>query len=89
MTLSEDKVKEEIKKIFIELFEIPEAKLTDEARLYEDLGLDSIDAIDLVVSFEKHFKVKPPLEELQKIRTLTDVYSLLNKYYGESQKTTH
>lgn len=84
MKLTEEQVNAEIKKIFVELFEIPESKIKPEARLYEDLGLDSIDAIDLVVYFEKHFQMRPPQEELQKIRTIDDVYRLMNKYYSES-----
>jgi len=73
----------EINKIFVDLFEVAPEKLHPEVKLYEDLGLDSIDAIDMIVSFEKKFQIRPPNEELQKIRKLSDVYSLVNRYANE------
>jgi acyl carrier protein len=68
--------------IFVELFEIKPERLTPQAKLFEELGLDSLDAIDLVVSFERVFKIKPPHSEVRDIRTLSDVYSLVQRYYG-------
>ena len=70
-----------IQAIFTQLFELDKAKLKPGANLYLDLGLDSIDAIDLVVSFETEFKMRPSDEEMRAIRTLEDVYALAEKYY--------
>ena len=42
-----------IKKIMVELFEIDEQAITLEARLYEDLDFDSIDAVDMIVKLKK------------------------------------
>lgn len=47
--MEKQEIFDKIKTALIEEFEMDEAKLTPEARLYEDLELDSIDAVDLIV----------------------------------------
>ena len=49
MKLSEQEIFEKLKKILIDKFEIKEDKITMDAHLYRDLGLDSIDAVDLAI----------------------------------------
>jgi acyl carrier protein len=70
-----------VNNIFLSLFEVEEARLKPEANLFADLGLDSLDAIDLVISFQREFKIKPENKELQAIRTLDDVYQLVRRYH--------
>ena len=56
-----------------DLFEVPADKVVPEARLYEDLDLDSIDAIDLVVKLQQFTgrRIKP--EDYKTVRTVGDV----------------
>lgn len=63
----------ELKNILIELFETDEADITLGATLYEDLDLDSIDAIDMVVKLQELTgkKIKP--EEFKNARIVQDV----------------
>ena len=65
----------ELKKILIENFEVKPAAVTLNANLYEDLDLDSIDAIDLVVAIQELTgkKIKP--EEFKTVHTVADVVS--------------
>lgn len=71
----------ELKRILIELFETEEADITLDASLYEDLDLDSIDAIDMVVKLQALTgkKVKP--EDFKSAKVVQDivdaVYELL------------
>ena len=74
MTLTRENVQQKIQEIFIEVFELSPELLKPEAKLYEDLGLDSIDAIDLAIAFERKFNVKVDQEMIKTIRTLDDVY---------------
>ncbi len=61
-----------------EEFEIPREKLTLDANLYEELGLDSLDAVDMVVVLEKEFKIKIREDEgIQQVRTLGDLYGFV------------
>lgn len=76
-----------VNQIFLKLFEVDEGQLKPEANLYTDLGLDSLDAIDLVISFQREFQIKPENSELQAIRTLDDVYQLVRRYHDKAAPT--
>lgn len=73
----------ELRTILEELFEIPGHAITPEAHLYEELDLDSIDAIDLVAKLQDLTgkRVKP--EDFKSARTVKDivdsVYTLVQK----------
>ncbi len=58
--------------ILIDLFELEESQITLDANLYEDLDIDSIDAVDLVVELKKITgkKIKP--EDFKTVRTVKD-----------------
>src|SRR5205823_4856157 len=75
-----DSIEQRVNEIFCTLFEVKAGDLKPEANLFKDLGLDSLDAIDLVISFQREFKIKPENRELQGIRTLNDVYRLVHRY---------
>jgi len=64
--------------IFEESFEIEPGKLKPEARIFEDLGLDSLDIVELVVGLQKKFGVRiKETEKLREIRTLGDVHRFM------------
>jgi acyl carrier protein len=72
-----------LKAFLVDLFEVPEEDITLEARLSEDLDLDSIDAVDLVVKLQELTgqRIKP--DEFRSVRTVQDVvdrvYELFEK----------
>ena len=66
-------------------FELPFEKLQPEATLFQDLGLDSLDAIDMLVHLEETLGVKVETERFQHVRTLGDVYSMV----GELAEPSH
>lgn len=78
---------DKVNHIFIELFELEEKQLTPEANLYEGLGLDSLDTIDLIVEFQKEFNINPPNDQLKEIRTLNDVYQLVEANVNKAQNS--
>jgi acyl carrier protein len=65
------------------MFEIPEGKITREARLYEDLDLDSIDAVDLMVKLQEITERKLKPEEFKTVRTVGDVLDRVNAILAE------
>jgi acyl carrier protein len=77
-----DEILGSIKKIMLEMFEIEENQVTLEARLYEDLDFDSIDAVDMMVKLKEVTgrEVKP--EAFKSARTVGDVveaiYQIVN-----------
>lgn len=69
----------------IDEFEIDSALLQPEASLYEDLGLDSLDSVDMVVVLEQSFKVKiRETDGIQNIRTLADLHAFVLGKVGMS-----
>lgn len=84
------KTKEEvlsaIADVLVSEFEIDRAKLLPEARLFEDLDLDSIDAVDLVVRLQQQTGLKVKAEDFKAIRTLGDVADVIVKLAGEQAK---
>ncbi|MBN2165419.1 MAG: hypothetical protein JW717_04005 [Marinilabiliaceae bacterium] len=73
----------EIKKIvndfLIEEFEIDKDTINDEAHLINDLGLESLDFVDIVVIIEKDFGFKVKREEMINVRVLNDLYDYIEK----------
>jgi acyl carrier protein len=65
------------------MFEIPEDKITRDARLYEDLDLDSIDAVDLMVKLQEITQRKLKPEEFKTVRTVGDVLDRVNAILAE------
>ena len=78
MSLTDDDIFERIKSIFIEEFELEPEQLGPDATLFDDLELDSLDAVDMVVALEKEFGVKLKDEEsIRSVRTMNDLHQLL------------
>jgi acyl carrier protein len=73
MTMSKDEVSTRLSHYLTDMFEVPEEKIRPEARLYEDLDLDSIDAVDLVVKLQDLTGRKVSPAEFKTVRTVSDV----------------
>ncbi|MBQ9245133.1 acyl carrier protein [bacterium] len=75
--------KEEIYSKLVEIlvsdFELDKSKLTLDANMYEDLDLDSIDAVDLAVRLQQFTDKKISPEEFKQIRTIEDVVNCIYK----------
>jgi acyl carrier protein len=80
---SREDIHQQIKRIFIEHFELDEAAITLDADLYRDLDIDSIDAVDLMVALKNSIGIKLDPEVFKRVRTVNDivngVYSLTNE----------
>ena len=67
-----------VNEVFIEAFEIDPAKIKPEANIFMDLGLDSLDVVDLVVALQNKFGVKIRSDErVRNIRTLADLQNFI------------
>lgn len=73
MALSDEAIFDELKKILVESFETPEDQITLEANLYEDLDLDSIDAVDLAVKLQTLTGKRIKADEFKTVHTVADV----------------
>ena len=76
--MDEEYVKKLVNEVFEESFEIKTERLLPEMTIFEDLGLDSLDIVDLVVALQKKFKVQIRDDErIRSIRTLGDIYQFV------------
>lgn len=64
---------EKIKAILAEQLDIEEDSITLDSLLIEDLGADSLDAIDLVMSVEDEFGIEVPDEVIEKMESVKDI----------------
>ena len=62
--------------MMVELFEIEPEKIRPEARVFEDLELDSIDAIDLVARLQELTDTRVPEDTVKSVRTVEDIVNL-------------
>ena len=67
-----------LREVLIEDFEIDAAAVVPEARIYEDLDIDSIDAIDLIVRLKEITGKKIPPERFKEVRTIGDIVQVLS-----------
>ena len=72
-----------VKNILVTDFECDPAKLVPEAKLVEDLDLDSIDAVDLVVRLQKMINKRVNPDDFKQIRTLQDLIVVIEKIVNE------
>ncbi|MCF6248082.1 MAG: acyl carrier protein [Desulfobacula sp.] len=74
-----------VNQVLEEEFEIDAALLKPKALLYEDIGLDSLDAVDLIVMVDKELGVRIEEEDARAIRTLDDVYQIIDGLLKKKQ----
>lgn len=80
-----DTIIEIVNRVLVEEFEIDPGLLKPEALLYEDIGLDSLDAVDLIVMVDKELGVKIKEEDAREIRTLENVYQVIKGLLKKKQ----
>ncbi|BCI61152.1 acyl carrier protein [Solibaculum mannosilyticum] len=73
-------VLEKVKAILAEQFDVEEDSITSDTSISDDLGADSLDVVDLVMTLEDEFDVEIPDEEVENIRTV----GALVKYIEEN-----
>ncbi|MBU6420848.1 MAG: acyl carrier protein [Gammaproteobacteria bacterium] len=68
-----------LKGTLVEQFELDPAKIIPAARLQEDLGLDSIDAVDMIIKLQEITGCKVRPEDFKEVRTVADVQRVIEK----------
>lgn len=72
-------IEETVKKFLIEELEIAEEKISLDAKMKDDMGIDSLDFVDIVVIVDKQFGFKIKPEEMSGIVTLNDFCSFIDQ----------
>ena len=76
-------VLEKVKAILAEQFDVEEDKVTADTDLQEDLGADSLDVVDLLMSIEDEFGVEVPDDEIENIKTVGDIVKYIENKVEE------
>ncbi len=77
MALSRQDIIERVNKTLHDDFEILVEDITPDKALREDLGLDSLDAVDMIVALEQALKISVDEEQAKNIRLVSDVYDFV------------
>ena len=78
--VEKETLEKELRSLVSEIVEIEEDKVLSEANFVEDLGMDSMMALEILASIEKKYKLKIPEENLTKITNLNQVVTLVNEF---------
>lgn len=73
------KVFDHLRKTLVELFDVDPDSITPEARLYEDLDIDSIDAVDMVVELKRFTGRRIDPDDFKAVRTVQDVLDAVDR----------
>ena len=68
---------EKIRNILEEYVDVPKEEITMDTNLLNDLGLSSLDVVNIIVAFEDEFEIEIPDRKLSEIVTIADVVKLL------------
>lgn len=81
--LSREEIAHRLRGYLEEMFEVPAERINPNARLAEDLDLDSIDAVDLVVKLQELTGRKLKVDEFKSVRTVGDVIDRVHAVLAE------
>ncbi len=84
MSMNNDEIAGKVNEVFEESFEVAPEDLLPEKLIFDDLGLDSLDIVDLVVALQKKFDIKIRSDDrVRSVRTLGDVHRLVQAIRAE------
>ena len=75
-------VKSKVVDIFVDLLGVSADEVTEDARLIEDLAVDSLDAVELSLALEEQFSLSVEDYEIEQLQTVSDVIDLIQKKLG-------
>ena len=73
-------VLDQIKEILKDTMDIDESKITLDAKLKEDLELDSLDKVELIMSAEEEFRIEIPDEDVMNFKTVNDIVNYIEEH---------
>lgn len=73
-------VLEKVKMILSNQFEVEQDTITPETNIQEDLGADSLDVVDMLMSLEDEFDVEIPDEKIETLRTVGEVVAYIEEH---------
>lgn len=75
--MAKEEIFDKLKELVVDQLGVEEDEVTMEASMQDDLGADSLDLVDLVMSAEEEFGVKVADEDLENIKTVGDIVNYI------------
>lgn len=72
-------IEAKVKQIIVDKLSVDEAEVKNEASFSNDLGADSLDTVELIMEFEKEFKIQIPDDQGEKIQTVGDAIAYIEE----------
>ena len=79
---------EQIKQILVDRFAIAASQINPASRLQTELGMDSLDAVDLLMAINETYRIRVPDSALENIHTVSELMSVVEKYRSGNKKHT-
>ena len=80
--MTRQEIEEKVKAFFLDDLEIEEENIYPDARLKEDIGIDSLDYVDIMFIVEKNFGFKINPQEMTTVKTLSQFYDYIESKVG-------
>ena len=71
---------EKVRAILSEQFDVEEDTVTNETKIADDLGADSLDVVDLLMSIEDEFEIEIPESEIENVKTVGDLVKYIETH---------
>lgn len=71
-----------VREVFVAVREIDPEKVVPEANLVDDLGADSLDAVEIIMALEEHYDKEFDGDEVENLKTVGDVVALVDSLVG-------
>ena len=68
---------EKVKKILIDQLDVDEGDISMDSSIIDDLGADSLDVVDMVMSLEEEFDIEVPDDEIETMKTVGDIVKFI------------
>ena len=75
-----DNIESQVIDVIVEQLGVDREKVTPDAKFIDDLGADSLDTVELVMSFEEKFSVDVPDEEAEKLKSVSDAVAYIKEH---------
>ena len=78
--ITAEEIRKEVRRLVAEITECSPGEVSDTALFLEDLGIDSLMAIEMLVAVDKKYRIQVPEEEFATIRNVNDAVALVERH---------
>ena len=78
-----DNIESQVIDVIVEQLGVDREKVTPDAKFIDDLGADSLDTVELVMTFEEKFSVEVPDEDAEKLKSVADVVAYIKEHKAD------